>query len=204
MLENHRRPFLHQHVLQLFFQLSPTFLFTFFLSKQPSEVFGFVVVGFAVGFVGFGSTPAQSLLPDTTFLSAFEYPYPDMVQHPYDQCPAFPCAHIQYLQSGLCLQRALQAVMVITFLVILTSFRCWRLTLWFGHGRVGFGLVVDGVGSVIIIGPVGFVGRGSTWVVGFVVISVISIGPVGFVGKIIQAWLVGWQENIPSPSQWQS
>ena len=84
----------------------------------------------------------------------------------------------------------------------------------FGHGRVGFGLVVDGVGSVIIIGPVGFVGRGSTWVVGFVVISVTSIGPVGFVGRgstwvvgfvgTIQAWLVGWQENIPSPSQWQS
>ena len=60
-------------------------------------VVDFVVdfVGFGstiiVGFVGFGpmmveaSTPAQSLLPDTTFLSALEYPNPDMVQQPYDQ-----------------------------------------------------------------------------------------------------------------------
>ena len=95
-------------MLQSTFQLSPAFLFTFFLSKQPSEVFGFVVVVdvvvvvFGVVFVGFGSTiivgfvgvgsimveastPAQSLLPDTTFLSALEYPNPDMVQQPYDQ-----------------------------------------------------------------------------------------------------------------------
>ena len=81
--------------------------------------------------------------------------------------------------------------------------------MWLGQGKVGFGLVVDGVGSVITIGPVGFVGTGSMWVVG--VVSVITIGPVGFVGRgstwvvgfvgTIQAWLVGWQENIPSPSQ---
>lgn len=69
--------------------------------------------------------PPQYLSPDTTFVSKFVYPYPDMVWHLCAHWPAFSCPQVQCLQCALILHRLLHSFQLCTSGVISTPLRFW-------------------------------------------------------------------------------